>query len=141
MKIKFLFSTLLFLLITTMAGAQLVDTTGITVDNPFDPLSLDSLLNTYQLLYGALVILWGYIAKAFGLKVSNRNFVFTVLAGGIVLAGGFLVAGIGKVLPLLFSFLGAIGIYDLILKPTGMVVPGRKVARDKPEPWDGTLKK
>jgi len=121
MKIK-LFLSSVFMLFVAGVFAQTVDTTGLSENNPFDPISSTSMIEAYQILYGALVIVWGYIAKIFGIKITNKHFVFTVLAGGLVLLGAFLIAGVGSTLPLLFSFLGAIGVYDLILKPVGATV-------------------
>lgn len=102
----------------TQAIAQVVDTTGVGNFSPADDLSgLSGWLNWYHALYGALVIGWGYLAKAFGLKAKVSNFVFVVAAGAAVLAGAFLALGFSKAFPLVFSFLSAIGIYDLIFKP------------------------
>lgn len=98
--------------------AQVVDTTGVGNFSPADDLSnLSGWLNWYNALYGVLVIGWGFLAKAFGLKAKVSNFVFVVAAGGLVLAGAFIGLGFSKAFPLVFSFLAAIGLYDMIFKP------------------------
>lgn len=82
--------------------------------------TLPGLLENTEILYGALVIVWGYLAKFLGkyLPALDRvQTVFRVLAGGVVLAAAFITFGWGQVLPLLFSFLSALGVYDLFLKP------------------------
>lgn len=120
MKIKYL---LLFMLVWTTASimpviGQVVDTTGLA-DNPvFTDPSLAKLVNTYHLIFGALVVIWGFVAKGFGLKTKMKNnFVFVVLAGAVVIGGVFVTAGWSSAVSLLFPFLGAIGFYDLIFKP------------------------
>ncbi len=98
--------------------AQTVDTTGLIKNPVFDDPTLNRMVSTYDAIYGALVILWGYLGKAFGLKTKfGKNYIFVVLAGGIVLGGVFLQAGLSEGFGLMFSFLNAIGIYDLIFKP------------------------
>lgn len=129
MKFKNLFSVLGILMMAFMMVAQgpAVDTTGISEVDPLaDPVKITDMLNFYNILYGALVIIWGYVSKAFGWTFQNVNFVFTVLAGGVVLAGMFLVTNLGDALPLIFSFLSSIGIYDLVLKPMGLKVDAPK---------------
>lgn len=82
--------------------------------------TLPGLLESTDVLYGALVIIWGYLAKFLGkyLPAFDRvQTVFKVLAGAVVLAAAFITFGWGQVLPLLFSFLSALGVYDLLLKP------------------------
>lgn len=117
MKRKFIIMIAAMIAAIVAVTAQTVDTTGL-VENPVltDP-TVTNLLDAYNVLYGALVIAWGYVAKLLGLKAKVSNFVFVVLAGGAVLAGAFIMFGIGKALPLLFSFLSAIGVYDIIFKP------------------------
>lgn len=117
MKQKVFFLTALALVLAAALTGQTVDTTGLA-DNPVlvDP-TVKNMVDVYNILYGALVIAWGYIAKLIGLKGKVGNFVFIVLAGGVVIAGGFVAFGFGKAFPLLFSFLSAIGVYDIIFKP------------------------
>ena len=116
---RILFLTLAFLaLFVCPILAQVVDTTGLA-DNPvYTTPDVGTLVDAYNILYGALVIAWGYVAKSFGLKTkAGNNFVFVVAAGAVVLAGGFIAFGVGKALPLLFGFLSSIGVYDVIFKP------------------------
>lgn len=114
----FMLSVLFVGLAVVNAVAQVVDTTGIGNFSPSDDLSgLAGWLNWYNILYGGLVIGWGYLAKVFGIKTKPGNYVFIVAAGGLVLAGGFLALGFSKAFPLVFSFLSAIGVYDLIFRP------------------------
>lgn len=95
-----------------------VDTTGIS-NGPFlnEPLTLNKLVSWYDAIYGALVLLWGFVARTLGKSVANVPKALVVAAGGAVLAAAFVLAGWSSVLPLLFAFLGAIGVYDLFIKP------------------------
>lgn len=102
--------------------AQTVDTTGLTDTKVLDEATTESLLKAYNILYGALVIIWGYVGKLLKLNAKVPHYVFVVLAGGLVIAGAFVIFGFGKAIPLLFTFLSAIGIYDLILKPAGNAI-------------------
>lgn len=122
MKIKFaLFAVLSFLcLFVTPIVAQMVDTTGVSDFTLVESEGVAGMLNAYNVLYGALVIAWGYIAKLIGIETKPNRFVFIILAGGVVLAGAFMAFGVSSAFPLVFSFLGSIGIYDLFLKPTGL---------------------
>lgn len=105
-----------------MVMAQAVDTTGVS-QGPFpDGINLPSMVNAYDLIFGAFTILWGYIAKPLGLDSEKIPFVFVVLAGGVVLAIVATTFGFGNLLQYIFPFLSAIGIYDLILKPLGLTV-------------------
>lgn len=116
----------LFLLIALLVVWALSAQTEPPANFPdFEDPTLGKLLDIYNLLYGALVVIWGYLAKLLGLKSEKIPFVFVVLAGGLVLAGGFVLAGWTEILPLVFSFLSAIGIFDLILKPAQKYVLGK----------------
>lgn len=96
-----------------------VDTTGIA-KGPFleEPLTLTKLLSWYDALYGALIIIWGFVYRSLGKPLERIPKALVVAAGGGVLAAAFVLAGWSSVLPLLFAFLGAIGVYDLFIKPT-----------------------
>lgn len=123
----------LMLIFGAALSAQAVDTTGLA-DNPiFTEPKLAQLLNAFNILYGALVIVWGYVAKSFKLQAKVSNFVFVVLAGGVVLAGAFIAFGFAKALPLAFTFLSAIGIYDLLIKPIERVISPPKTAQNEHE--------
>lgn len=99
-------------------SAQTIDTTGVGGFDPAKDLgAMQGLLQWYNLLYGGLVIIWGFVAKAVGLKTKFPQFVFVIVAGGAVLAAAFVALGFSKVFPLVFSFLSAIGLYDIIFKP------------------------
>ena len=122
MKAKLLLLAGFMLMAIAAAFGQVVDTTGLA-DNPvFDEPRLDTLLNAYNILYGALVIIWGYVGKAFNLQSKVSNFVFVVLAGGVVIGGAFIAFGFAKAFPLILTFLSAIGIYDILFKSIEKVV-------------------
>jgi hypothetical protein len=100
------------------ALGQVVDTTGLGNNPVFTDPDLSNMLNAYHLIFGSLVVIWGFVAKGFGLKSKMKNnFVFVVLAGAVVIGGVFVTAGWSSAVSLLFPFLGAIGFYDLIFKP------------------------
>jgi len=82
--------------------------------------NLSDLLANAETLFGALVILWGYVVKFLGTRVpalEKVQTVFKVLAGAVVLAAAFVTFGFSEVFPLVFSFLASMGVYDLFLKP------------------------
>lgn len=110
-------------MIVNVLFSQTVDTTGVSTTTVFTDPTLGKMITSYEALYGALVILVGYLGKLFKLPdFLKNNYVFVVAAGGIVLGGVFFTAGWSTTLPLVFSFLSAIGIFDLILKPTGKLI-------------------
>ena len=98
---------LLLLLLPILVFAQI----GIDLEP-----TLDSMLNTYNAIYAALVLLWGYVAKnILKLKeITKVPFVFVVLAGALVLAAFFLTFKFSDILPLVITFLGSLGIFDLL---------------------------
>lgn len=120
--VKMIAATIVFILLACVMHSQVVDTTGLAENPAFnqDP-TVAILLEWYHYLYGALVIVWGYIAKVFN-RSQKIPFIFVVVAGAAVIGGAFYVLGFSKVFPLIFSFLGAIGIYDIILKPAKRLV-------------------
>lgn len=82
--------------------------------------NLNDLILNAETLFGALVIIWGYVAKFLGARVpaiEKVQPVFKVLAGAVVLAVAFISFGFAEVFPLVFSFLASLGVYDLFLKP------------------------
>lgn len=127
--LKLLFSIALVMIVNVIF-AQTVDTTGVSTTTVFTDPTLGKMINSYEAIFGALVILWGYLAKLFNLPPTlKNNFVFVVLAGGIVLAGVFIYAGWSKTLPLVFSFLSAIGVFNLLLKPAGKLIAANAPTR------------
>jgi hypothetical protein len=77
------------------------------------------MVEIYQVVYGALVILFGYVAKFFGWKIKNQSLIFTIIAGGIVIAGAFVLFGFGNVLPLVLHF-GIHWILQCYFEPVGI---------------------
>lgn len=131
MKTK-LFSKFLLLLVPlllvsafTMAQVPPVDTTGLDSWNPFDgPITVTKLLEIFNPLYGAIVIIWGYVAKTLKLKSSKVPFVFVVLAGGLVAGGVFLTQGFSAV-GIVISFFASLGVFDLFIKPAERAIRGK----------------
>lgn len=114
-RILLLFPLLLF---AGMMSAQSIDTTGLAEWNPFDGnVTVDGLKDTFNVIYGALVIVWGYVARLIGWKNRKIPFVFIVLAGGAVIAGVFIALGMSKAIPLVISFLLSLGLFDTVFKP------------------------
>jgi hypothetical protein len=124
--IAFTLAALLFMApILTFAQTPPVDTTGLDAWRPFDGIvTVEGLQEIYYALYGAIVIIWGYIAKTLGFKKRKIPFVFVVLAGALVAAGVFITQGFSAA-GIVISFLASLGIFDLILKP------GEKLFRSK----------
>jgi len=110
----------IFVSLAIMSAAQFVDTTGLQDAPIFQNPTLDLMVEWYNLLYGALVVVLGIVFKALGVKKEVPNFFIVVLSTGIILAGAFVVSGFGEVLPLVFSFLSAVGFYEAI-KRTGLL--------------------
>ena len=95
-----------------------VDTTGLSGWNPFDePVTIENLTKAYHAIFGALVILWGYVARLFGWNTKKVPFVFVVVAGGAVIAGAFVALGLAKAAPLIITFFLSLGLFDTFLKP------------------------
>ena len=114
---------LLFLALTFAAclfagalGAQVVDSTGIS-DVSFSDITVEDAIKWANALYMALVIVWGYFARAFKFKVKPGNFVFVVIAGGVVIGGTFIAMGWAKAVPIALSLLASLGVFDAILRP------------------------
>jgi len=123
MKLLKLMLSVALVMIVNVLFAQVVDTTGVSTTTVFTDPTLGKMLSSYEAVFGALVILWGYVAKLFKLpNALKNNFIFVVIAGGIVLGGVFLIAGWSKALPLVFSFLSAIGLFNTIFKPAGKLL-------------------
>lgn len=100
------------------AQAPSVDTTGLSGWNPFEnPVTVGDLQEAYNAIFGALVIVWGYVARLFGWRSQKVPFVFVVAAGGAVIAGVFLALGWADAIPLVISFFLSLGIFDTVLKP------------------------
>lgn len=111
-----LFSLLFFTLCFSQVPA--VDTTGLSGWDPFkEPVTVESLKQAYNALFGALVVIWGYVARVFKFKTSKVPFVFVVAAGGAVIAGVFVALGLAKAAPLIISFFLSLGIFDTFFKP------------------------
>ncbi|MCB9352896.1 MAG: hypothetical protein H6573_36240 [Lewinellaceae bacterium] len=95
-----------------------VDTTGVSGWNPFEePVTIENLMKAYHAIFGALVILWGYLARLFGWNTKKVPFVFVVVAGGAVIAGAFVALGLAKAAPLIITFFLSLGLFDTFLKP------------------------
>lgn len=75
-----------------------------------------SLFGSLEVLYGALVIIGGYISAFIpGLNMIPKS-VFRVLAFAIILALAFVLFGFADVLPLALSYAASTSIYETILK-------------------------
>lgn len=127
LKKIFLLSVAMVLSMCIIAQAPPVDTTGVDAWKPFaDGVTLDGLNEIYNVLFGAIVIVWGYVAKAFGFKSKSKvPFVFVILAGALVAAGAFVFAGFEAV-PIVITFFISLGIFDLILKPAEKLLRGKQ---------------
>jgi hypothetical protein len=122
----------LLLFAPLLAIAQAVDTTGLADWKPFEgPITVDKLMQVFNPVYGAIVIVWGYVARALGFKNKKIPFVFVILAGGLVAAGVFLTQGFSAV-GIVISFLASLGIFDLILSPAEKLIKP-KIAPPEPE--------
>lgn len=99
-----------------LLGQGVVDTTGLqTID--FENITPEKANLYANVIFSALVIVWGYIARALKIKYKPGNFVFVVIAGGIVIGGIFVAVGWAKALPLALSLLASLGVFDAILRP------------------------
>jgi hypothetical protein len=99
-----------------LLGQVPIDTTGVN-EGPFpDGVTLPGMLNLHQVIFAALTILWGFVAKPLGLKGDKVPFIFVVLAGAAVLAIVGVMFGFGSIWQYIFPFLSAIGIYEVIFK-------------------------
>ena len=123
--LRFLMLATLMVVGCSFAFAQgpAVDTTGLSGWNPFEnPVTVGDMQDAYNTIYGALVIVWGYVARLFGWRADKVPFVFVVAGGGAVIAGVFLALGWADAIPLVISFFLSLGLFDTILKPGEKVV-------------------
>jgi hypothetical protein len=116
-KLTFLLIAL-FTMLACAVMAQVADTVEPTLPPfPIEPgaLNLDLLLKWTDGLYGALVIITGYLSSRIpGIKLIPKT-AWRVAAIALVLGMIFITSGTGAPLALLFSYLGATSLYDLIL--------------------------
>jgi len=111
--IKILPTLLLFSLLFTVIGfgQEIVLPPIIGPDSP-----LTDLLSWTDLLYGAIVILMGYVSQYIpGINKIPKT-VYRVLAIGLIVGAMFLLMGKSNAFGLLFAFLSATNFYELLLK-------------------------
>lgn len=107
----------LFFIPFAVMAQTAVDTTAIPPAFPATPegISMEFLLSWVEALYGALLIAVSYLsAKIPGINKIPKT-AYRVVAIGLVLAMLFLALGKTVPLALLFSFMGATSLYDLVL--------------------------
>jgi hypothetical protein len=107
-----------------------IDTTGVG-NISFKDIDAKKATDYANLIYGALVVLFGYIARAFKIKVKPGRWVFVIVAIGVVLGGVFVAMGWAKTLEIALTLLASMGIFDALLKPTENAI---KNALNAPKP-------
>lgn len=130
---KRIFFFALFICLALAAAAQVVDTTGLQENPIFQNPTLDKMIEWYNLLYGALVVVLGMVFKALGVKKQIPNFFLVIATTGVILGGAMLASGVGEVLPLAFSFFSAIGFYES-MKRSGFLAALRLQQATQPPP-------
>jgi len=75
-------------------------------------LDVDHFVGKYEAIFGGLVLVWGEIAKMFGLKKKVKSFYFVVLAGAIVIGGIFMTMGWADGIGMAMSFAVATNLVD-----------------------------
>jgi len=116
-----------------------IDTAGLAqiADEAFKGIKpdLDKLTNIFNVLIGALTIVWGVVAKALGLKErlnkKKKRFVIGVAAGGIVIAGIFVAFGLAEGLPGVVSMFTAMGGFAFL---TGLIKPKKTEEEETKKP-------
>lgn len=96
------------LLLIIPFGAQ-AQTDGLDLSSP------DTLFGGMEMLYGALVVIGGYISAFIPGINKIDNSIFRVLAWAILTGLGFFLFG-GKVLSLALTYAASTSIYEIILK-------------------------
>jgi hypothetical protein len=107
-----------------------VDTSGVG-NISFKDIDAKKATDYANLIYGALVILFGYVARAFKIKTKPGNWVFVIIAIGVVLGGVFVAMGWAKTLEIAITLFASMGIFDAILRPTQNAI---KDALNEPKP-------
>lgn len=122
---NFILAALLLFGLSILQAQTGLDTVT-TVDIP-DPISIDTeltgFLNWYNALYGAIVILMGFLHNWIPVLTAVSEKWVRVALAGVIVAIIFLLNGVGDGLSLAFTFLSAVGIYDIFLKRAGLKSP------------------
>lgn len=104
-----------------IAGIALTAQDTIELPVPIEPgVGVGVLLDWYNALYGALVVLVGYAVPYIPGAAKLGKKVFAIAAAGFVLLVVFVSMGLADGFGLALTFLAASGVYDYILKPSGL---------------------
>jgi len=84
------------------------------VFDPSDRPDIVELTDFYNVVLGGLLMLWGFIARAFRIDKKVNDFVFVVIAGGITIAGALIWWGFADGISAVLTILTTMGIFDLL---------------------------
>lgn len=117
---KFLLSFAAFCFLS-IAAVSLFAQGEVELPVPIEPgVTVGVLLDWYNALYGALVVLVGYLVPFIPGAAKLGKKVFAIAAAGLVLLVVFVTLGLADGFGLALTFLAASGVYDYLLKPAGL---------------------
>ena len=107
-----------------LANNGLDTVTTIEIPEPItDQTDLTGFLHWYEVLYGAIVILLGFVHNWIPVLTTVTEKWVRVALAGLIVGVIFFAYGFADGLSLVFTFLSAVGIYDIFLKRTGLKSP------------------
>ena len=127
MKLRKLFFGGAAIAFFSIASVALTAQGEVEIPVPIDTdVTVGVLLDWYNALYGALVVLVGYLVPFIPGAAKLGKKVFAIAAAGLVLLVVFVTLGLADGFGLALTFLAASGVYDYLLKPAGLKSPPLK---------------
>jgi len=124
MNLQNLFLGLAALAFFLIASVALTAQGEVVIPAPIEPgVKIGVLLDWYNALYGALVVITGYLVPFIPGAAKLGKKVFAIAAAGLVLLIVFVTLGLADGFGLALTFLAASGVYDYLLKPAGLKSP------------------
>lgn len=103
-------SALVLFTLIVVVTAQAQDTGGIDTTSP------DTLIGSIDWLYGALVVIGGYLSAFIPFFKKITNGTYRVLAWAVLVGVGFVMFGFGDVINLAITYAMSTSLYEVILK-------------------------
>lgn len=123
-NLRALFACLLVLVAATFAQAQLDSLDAIDWSTP------QGVIGGTEILYGAIVVLGGYLSRWIPFLKNITNGTYRVLAFAVAVGVGFALFG-ADILSLALSYAASTSIYEVILR---MIIKNRNPNDGEPQP-------